>query len=124
MMAYVLCDFCKRLKDFELGEYDKVIAHCEAYPEGIPEAVVYAGHLYPKPDDNGLQFLGEVPDNLKKSRVKENREYRELKKYYKELDMSDDEWIKYKQESEKLSYEEAEMLLAIRNRREDEPKIW
>ena len=93
------CQYCKRLYDFHLGEYDKVIAHCEAYPNGIPEAVFYAGHFYPKPDDNGLQFLPKKEDSLpdRKSENAENKKYQELKEYYIELDMSEEEWTRLHQ---------------------------
>ena len=88
------CERCKYFHGMHLEKYDKVVAHCEAYPDGIPEAVFYAGHRYPKPDDNGLQFTPKTENDLPKylSNRAENKRYRELKEYYEELDMSDEEW--------------------------------
>ena len=125
-MAKPLCCKCARLKDFKVGEYGRVIAHCEAYPNGIPEAVVYAGHLFPKPDDNGLQFVLENPDEYVRETTQraENREYRELKAYYEELDMSDDEWVVMMMKTKKIPEEEARIFLDLRPRRETEPKKW
>ena len=126
MIGKPLCCKCARLKDFKVGEYDKVIAHCEAYPDGIPEAVVYAGHIYPKPNDNGLQFVPENPDTYvrKTTKREENKEYKELKEYYEVLDMTDDEWVEMKKRTTKLPEEEIRMFLDMRPRRETEPKKW
>ncbi len=128
MIEMPLCRVCKRLKDFELGEYERVIAHCEAYPNGIPEAVFYAGHIYAKPNDNGLHF--EPLEStfydmfLKKTEGKENNEYKELQEYFSELDMSDEEWIEKQMKELEIPKEEAQSLLPARMRRETELKIW
>ena len=126
MIIKPLCCKCARLKDFRIEEYGKVIAHCEAYPNGIPEAVVHAGHLYPKPDDNGLQFVPKKPDSYirKVAKKEENQEYRELKEYYDELDKTDDEWIEMKKRTTKLPEEEIRMFLDMRPRRETESEKW
>ena len=129
MISSPLCCRCARLKDFKLGEYQKVIAHCEAYPDGIPEAVIYAGHIFPKPGDNNLQFTPKKPDEKlmwRHDEKAENREYKELREYYKELDMTDDEWVKAMQKENKLSddKEEIEIALEFRPRRETEPRKW
>ena len=65
-----LCFFCKHLQD---SEYDKskddTKYYCKAYPKGIPDAVMDSGHIYPKPEDNGIRFeqmpgTGKLPDYL------------------------------------------------------------
>lgn len=48
LSGYPLCNLCKRLSKFHV---------CEAYPNGIPDAVYFAGHIFPKPGDGGLQFI-------------------------------------------------------------------
>lgn len=77
------CELCARLTDtFYNPKRDETEYHCEAYPEGVPEAVFYSGHLYPKPGDNGLQFkireVFELPEYLKQTQEEEDNEYREL----------------------------------------------
>jgi len=129
MIRLPLCCRCARLKDFKLGEYQKIVAHCEAYPDGIPEAVFYAGHIFAKPDDNGLQFTPKNPDEKirwRRGEKAENQEYRELKSYYEILDMPDDEWVKLMQKEKKLSDNpiEIEIELEFRQRRETEPRKW
>ena len=126
-MALLLCNLCQRLKSFKLGEHDRVIASCEAYPDGIPEAIIYAGHLYSKPGDNGLKFLKKndnIPDYLQQSEQEENEHYEKLSAHYTELDMTDDEWLKFKCETGNLDYEFVKTLLPFRPRRETELKVW
>ena len=123
------CNWCKRLYDFHLGEYDRVIAHCEAYPNGIPESVFYAGHFYPKPGDNGLQFDYKDTDLVgiieKKSQEEENESYERIKKEEEELDMTDEEWLKMRhQKNDEMAKLPDELLLPFRSRRENQPKIW
>lgn len=126
MRRLPLCCRCARLKDFKVEKYEKVVAHCEAYPDGIPEAVVYAGHRYPKPDDKELQFTPKNPEEhiRKVSQKEEDEEYKELQKYYEELDMTDEEWVEMKKKTTKLPEEEIRMFLDMRPRRETEPKTW
>lgn len=128
MIKLPLCCRCARLKDFERKEYEKIVAHCEAYPDGIPEAVIYAGHFFPKPDDNGLQFIPENPNEHIKEHIQkvEDKEYKELKRYYEELDMTDDDWVKAMQKKNKLSDNplEIEAALSLRPKRETEPRKW
>ena len=50
-----MCEFCKR----RLEDKDRA---CEAYPNGIADAVYFAGHLFPKPGDGGKQF---IPSSIK-----------------------------------------------------------
>ena len=144
MIKAICCTCCKRLYDFSLEEYDKVIAHCEAYPNGIPEAVVYAGHFYPKPNDNGFLFVpterGKKVEKL--SKEEEDSIYNELKQHYEELDMSNEEWLSMKRKQfeedlkkdkegsieyiidEVLLEQSDEDILESKPRRETEPKIW
>ena len=123
MLAYPpLCDFCTRLKSYKLEEYDKIIGTCEAYPKGIPEAVFYAGHIYPKPGDNGKQFKsedGKVPEFHQQSQKEEDTNYKEYAEYYEELDMTDEEF------QAKMKREHGQNWMFYRKpRRETEPKIW
>ena len=94
------CEICARLKDSRLSE-DMTIRtfYCEAYPDGIPEAVFYAGHMYPKPGDNGLQFkpvndaVMEIYSYLRHSQKDEDANYQGYAKYYEEVNMSDAEFV-------------------------------
>ena len=93
------CDFCTRATDSELNEdMTKRTYYCEAYPKGIPEAVFYAGHLYPKPGDNGLRFkpIDErvIKDfsYLQQTQEEEDANYRGYKEFYDEVKMSDVEF--------------------------------
>ena len=129
MIRLPLCCRCARLKDFKREEYEKIVAHCEAYPDGIPEAVIYAGHIFSKPGDNGLQFTPKNIDEKirwRHDKKAENREYKELKKYYEVLDMSDAEWVEAMQKKNKLSNNplEIEAALFLKPRRETKPKKW
>ena len=98
-MPEPLCFFCKHISDTSDydEERDETIYYCKAYPKGIPEAVFYAGHLYPKPGDNGIQFeqmpgTRELPDYLKQSQKEEDENYRGYAEYYEEVNMSDAEF--------------------------------
>ncbi len=55
-----LCSFCKHYHEDKYiepeDEYEELFYTCDAYPKGIPHAVEWGGHLYPKPNDNGIQF--------------------------------------------------------------------
>lgn len=86
------CELCARFTDSSYDEErDETTYYCEAYPEGVPEAVFFSGHLYPKPGDNGLQFKireGEkLPEYLNQTQEEENSEYQEL------LDSGDDDCV-------------------------------
>lgn len=91
------CEMCTRLKDSSYDEErDNTTYYCEAYPEGIPEAVFYSGHLYPKPNDNGLQFKiiegFDFPEYLKQTQEEEDKNYRDSVDYYEELNMIQEEF--------------------------------
>ena len=47
-----MCDVCKR----RIANKN-VDNACEAYPNGIPDAVYISGHIFPKPGDGGMQFI-------------------------------------------------------------------
>ncbi|MBR0075473.1 MAG: hypothetical protein IJP96_06945 [Synergistaceae bacterium] len=71
-----LCLYCKhREDDFK----------CKAYPKGIPDALLYGTHFYPKPGDHGIQFevkeeaASFYPAWYKDSQEEEDRRYREYK---------------------------------------------
>ncbi len=93
------CELCARLTDSKLNEdFTERTYYCEAYPDGIPEAVFYAGHLYPKPDDHGLRFKPideremKQLDYLEHTQAEEDENYRGLKEYYEEVNMTDEEF--------------------------------
>ena len=96
-----LCFYCKHLQDKHLsdspiGRTDLV---CDAYPDGIPEAVFKTGHLYAKPGDNGVQYEikdgMETPSVYKISKKDEDENYKAEEEYYCELAIPDDEWEDY-----------------------------
>lgn len=98
-----MCFFCERnyyardeLKK-GLNGYDfdwkKAIRSCEAYPSGIPKSVFLTGHIYPKPDDNGLQFKGTNPfDSYKTTQDDEDRAYQSVEQYISEQLMPPEEY--------------------------------
>jgi hypothetical protein len=51
-----ICDSCERFRMWD-SEHDK--AWCEAFPDGIPEAIIYGGadHRQPIHGDNGIRYL-------------------------------------------------------------------
>lgn len=70
---YSICIWCKH---FKTATREKIISHCEAFPDGIPsEIVLYENHAlfdhrYPHPEDGGIQFEREDDiDKLLKSRA-------------------------------------------------------
>jgi hypothetical protein len=98
-----MCFFCERnyyaIEELKKGldEYDfdwrKVIRSCEAYPSGIPKAVFLSGHLYSKPDDNGLQFKGKNPfENYIMTKEEEDRIYLSVNQYIEEQLMNTEEY--------------------------------
>lgn len=93
------CELCARLKDSNYDEeQDDTTYYCEAYPDGVPEAVFQAGHLYPKPGDNGLRFKPITEKVMKQfsylqhSQKDEDADYRGYQEYYEEVNMSDFEF--------------------------------
>ena len=73
-----MCIFCKRkLKDNANA--------CEAYPNGIPDAVYFAGHLFPKPGDGGKQFIPSSIKSydffIKQTKKEEDASYETFKLY-------------------------------------------
>ena len=93
------CELCARLKDSTYDEErDKTTYYCEAYPKGIPDAVFHAGHLYPKPGDNGLRFKPlnkrdmEDFSYLQHTQAEEDEDYRWYSEYYEEVNMTDAEF--------------------------------
>ena len=88
MRALPMCYYCERSK----YNNDGLIKICEAYPDGIPQAVLEAGHFFPKPGDNGIQFKGNYPFSDGRTEEDENKGYDEevmtdkeyLKKYGEE----------------------------------------
>ena len=73
-------------------DWEKVRISCDAYPNGIPKAVFIAGHLYPKPNDNGIQFEGDNPFTDDITQEKEDSSYYFIKKYLEEQAMSPEEY--------------------------------
>ncbi len=49
-----ICDACARLT---MNDQDRL--SCEAFPDGIPESIIFDGfdHRQPHPGDNGVQFV-------------------------------------------------------------------
>lgn len=95
----VWCELCARLKDSRLNENNtERTYYCEAYPDGIPEAVFESGHLYPKPGDNGLQFkpvndaILKAYSYLNQTQEEEDANYKGYAEYYEEVNMSDAEF--------------------------------
>lgn len=85
-----LCWFCKHYHE---GEYidpendeEEVFSICDAYPKGIPHAVFWGGHVYPKPNDNGIQFElkdgAKFPEHYKCTQEEENKAYQFEFEYY------------------------------------------
>lgn len=93
MRIMPLCHLCKRFNDDDSWT-------CEAYPNGIPEAVQYSGHMYPKTGDNGLQFIAKDKNSLlwpydEATQQEENEAYQaELERLY-EQSIPDSEWEDY-----------------------------
>lgn len=129
--AAPLCVFCKRRRDYIKRDSINARTHyyCDAYPDGdgIPEALYWeTTHFKPKAGDNGLQFIpkddadAEYIEYLRKNSADEDEDFKYFDEYYKELDMTDEEWIKAR-EKEGWPYEMAKNLISTRNRRETEP---
>ena len=100
-MSYLrppVCGWCKHLKSGRTHdeEHERFIYHCAAYPEGIPEAVREAGHLYPKPGDSGIQFEARgnvvLPEEMRHSQEEEDANYQWYANYFEELNMTDAEF--------------------------------
>ena len=94
-----LCFLCKHIKGSRYDEQrDESTYYCKAYSQGIPEAVFHAGHLYPKPGDNGIQFEqmsgALTPEDVGRnhSQEEEDADYRGYQEYYEEVEMSDFEF--------------------------------
>ena len=93
------CELCTRMTDSKLNEdMTERTYFCEAYPEGIPEAVFYAGHLYPKPGDHDLRFKPITEKVMKQfsylqhTQVEEDENYRGYQEYNEEVNMSDEDF--------------------------------
>ena len=69
MRRMPLCVLCKHYYRFNEKYQYKC---CEAYPNGIPEAVYWTGHFKPKPNDNGIQF--EARDDVEDDIINRYRE--------------------------------------------------
>ena len=90
MRMMPLCLFCKHYREDKSirpkDEDEELFYTCDAYPEGIPHAVQWGGHLYPKPNDNGIQF--ELKDGAKLSedyqftQEEEEENYQDEYEYY------------------------------------------
>ena len=101
-MSFIpLCNICKHLHDE--GSFDEKrgisIDYCDAYPDGIPEAVQRSGHIYPKPGDNGIEFEPisaaskfVLEHYTGQSQAEEDEAYNWYANYYEELDMTDEEF--------------------------------
>ncbi len=70
---YSICIWCKH---FKTATREKMISHCKAFPDGIPEEILHNentalfDHRYPHPEDGGVQFEREDDiDKLLKSRI-------------------------------------------------------
>ena len=93
-----MCNMCKHLSpNVEIDDENvRTIHYCQAYPDGIPDAVYEAGHIYPKPGDHGIQFEasdgGGVPERWQQSQAEEDKTYNWYANYYSELDMTDEEF--------------------------------
>lgn len=117
------CELCARMTGSSLSDdLTTRTLYCEAYPDGVPEAVYHAGHFYPKPGDNGLQFKLiegiKLPEYIEQSQEKEDANYRGYAEYYGELDMTEDEF------REKMKREHGDdYLLYIKPTREAMPII-
>ena len=58
-MKYAIKPSKRFEKDLKRGfnvDPEKAQESCDAYPDGIPDAVFSAGHRFSKPDDKGIQF--------------------------------------------------------------------
>ena len=87
MRGFPMCYYCEHVR----RDNDKRIQveTCDAYPNGIPEAVLEAGHKFPKPNDNGIQFKGSYPFP---DEINEITEEDEDKSYDEEV-MTDEEYF-------------------------------
>src|SRR5262245_45317151 len=61
IIAPPICVHCQRLRPAAPGKWG---LFCDAFPEGIPEAIKQsqADHRLPYPGDHDLQFLARSPD--------------------------------------------------------------
>ena len=62
-------------------DWDKTKESCDTYPNGIPEAVFRAGHRFPKPNDHGVQFRGNLPFTDSRSQEQEDAAYEHALEY-------------------------------------------
>lgn len=89
----MFCFYCKHFQkektiytDDDSDELTKYF--CEAYPNGIPEAIFFTSHFYAKPNDNNLQFSpvkdkrAKALTRLKPKQDEEDAAYEFAKEYY------------------------------------------
>lgn len=85
-----LCLFCKHYHEKKCiepeDEYEETFHACDAYPKGIPHAVEWGGHLYPKPNDMGIRFElkdgVKLPEYLRQTEQEEKEAYQDEYEYY------------------------------------------
>ena len=111
-----MCFFCEHNKygwreiekDLKRGfdiDPDKAQKSCDAYPDGIPDAVFSAGHRFPKPNDKGIQFQGYEGFDIMDNRTQEQEDdaYKNVFESIDRENMTDEEYkVKYGREKPTL----------------------
>ncbi len=98
-----MCFFCEHNKysreEIKKGLYnrdfdwDKVMLSCDAYPNGITGGVFNSGHLYPKLNDNGIQFSGDNPFSFDTTQEDEDASYEFASEYIDRENMTDEKYM-------------------------------